>query len=108
MPACTTSELRELVCMPTRRSDSSTTTSRPVCASARATARPTTPAPMTATSADSLMSPLAREPGGPGASCDDRAPAQHRLEQREIGLPDEPDRPRDGGIDRHARRNADD
>src|SRR5262245_4283821 len=53
MPAWMTSELRELVCEPKVGSLSTTITSRPASASARATARPTTPAPITATSIDS-------------------------------------------------------
>src|SRR6185369_16088730 len=47
MPAWITSELRELVCVPIASSASRITTSRPASASARATARPTTPAPIT-------------------------------------------------------------
>ena len=47
MPAWITSELRELVWLPISPSRSSTTTSRPAIASARATASPTTPAPTT-------------------------------------------------------------
>src|SRR4051812_29926234 len=50
MPAWITSELRELVCVPIALSASSTTTSRPLMASSRATASPTTPPPITATS----------------------------------------------------------
>src|SRR6476646_11336237 len=47
MPAWITAELRELVCVPIASSASRITTSRPDRASARATARPTTPAPIT-------------------------------------------------------------
>src|SRR5918992_55183 len=56
MPACITSELRELVCMPIALSASRMTTSRPASAKARATARPTTPAPITAASTRSTRS----------------------------------------------------
>src|SRR5690348_8882425 len=64
MPAWITSELRELVCIPTCRSDSRTTTSRPARASARATPRPMTPAPITATSADSMVIRAPLDGGG--------------------------------------------
>src|SRR5512140_1616738 len=47
MPAWMTSLLRELVSVPIALAASSTMTSRPVSARQRATARPTTPAPMT-------------------------------------------------------------
>src|SRR6478609_1776090 len=50
MPAWITSELRELVCVPIASSPSRITTSRPARASSRATARPTTPAPITTAS----------------------------------------------------------
>src|SRR6185369_10407232 len=50
MPAWMTSELRELVCVPIASSPSRITTSRPASASARATARPTMPAPITTAS----------------------------------------------------------
>src|SRR5712691_571567 len=50
-----TSELRELLCAPIASSASRMITSRPAVASARATARPTTPAPMTT---DSTLSKL--------------------------------------------------
>src|SRR5581483_3641026 len=50
MPAWMTSELRELVWVPMASSASRMTTSRPCRASARATARPTTPAPSTTAS----------------------------------------------------------
>src|SRR4051812_13120181 len=49
-----TSELRELVCLPIASSASRITTSRPAVANARATARPTTPAPITAASTLSM------------------------------------------------------
>src|SRR5574337_3213 len=51
MPAWTTSLLRALVTVPKALSASTTTTSRPACASARAQASPTTPAPTTTQSA---------------------------------------------------------
>src|SRR6266568_2388724 len=61
MPAWMTSELRELVCVPMASSPSRITTSRPARASARATARPTTPAPMTTASSFSTQQPPPRE-----------------------------------------------
>src|SRR6185369_4136092 len=57
MPAWITSELRELVCVPIASSASRMTTSRPDSASARATARPTTPAPITTASSCSTRQP---------------------------------------------------
>src|SRR3954465_12105894 len=54
MPAWMTSEFRELVCVPMASSASRTTTSRPDRARARATARPTTPAPRTTASTFSM------------------------------------------------------
>src|SRR6185436_2761212 len=54
MPAWITSELRELVCVPMASSPSRMTTSRPARASARATASPTTPAPITTASTLSM------------------------------------------------------
>ena len=57
MPAWITSLLRELVWLPIRRSASSTITSRPACASVRATASPTTPAPTTTHSVRSIAAP---------------------------------------------------
>src|SRR5213078_4273687 len=56
-----TSELRELVCVPIASSASRITTSRPARASARATARPTTPAPTTTASSLSTQQPATRE-----------------------------------------------
>ncbi len=67
MPAWMTSELRELVPVPMASVASATSTSRPVRASARAIARPTTPAPMTTQSISALMGyPFfsARSPAG--------------------------------------------
>src|SRR5574338_638239 len=55
MPAWMTSELRELVWVPNAASASRMTTSRPASASRRATASPTTPAPITAQSILSVM-----------------------------------------------------
>src|SRR4029077_7278675 len=55
MPAWITSELRELVCVPIASSASRITTSRPAMASARATARPTRPAPITMHSTLSML-----------------------------------------------------
>src|SRR5688572_30443768 len=57
MPAWMTSELRELVWVPIASSASRITTSRPAIASARATARPTTPAPTTTASSFSTRQP---------------------------------------------------
>src|SRR4051812_5937904 len=73
MPAWITSELRELVCIPTCRSASRTTTSRPVRARARATPRPMTPAPITATSADSIVISVPLDGGGVGGVAAERA-----------------------------------
>src|SRR5262245_32672548 len=50
-----TSELRELVCVPIASSASRTRTSRPDTARARATASPTTPAPITTASTRSII-----------------------------------------------------
>src|SRR5215831_10107814 len=67
MPAWITSLLRELVPVPIAPSRSSTITSRPASAKARATARPTTPAPMTTVSifsADTMRPILNEGPRG--------------------------------------------
>src|SRR5262245_44437691 len=69
MPAWMTSELRELVCVPNVSSASSTTTSRPVMASARATARPTTPAPITTASSLSTRELPLKKQGEAAAYC---------------------------------------
>src|SRR5919201_604049 len=61
MPAWMTSELRELVCVPIASSASRITTSRPARARARATPRPTTPAPMTTASSFSNEQASPRE-----------------------------------------------
>src|SRR5215467_2943752 len=63
MLAWITSLLRELVPVPIVPSRSSTTTSRPASAKARATARPTTPAPITTVSTCSAdtMRPILNE-----------------------------------------------
>src|SRR5215470_17684480 len=63
MPAWITSLLRELVPVPIVPSRSSTITSRPASANARATARPTTPAPTTTVSTCSAdtMRPILNE-----------------------------------------------
>src|SRR6185369_12820681 len=75
MPAWMTSELRELVCVPIASSASTITTSRPASASARATARPTTPAPMTtASTLSTQQAPLDEE----GARAAQRGDARHR------------------------------
>src|SRR5688500_4068674 len=58
MPAWITSELRELVWVPIASSASRITTSRPAMARARATARPTTPAPITTASSFSTQQQL--------------------------------------------------
>jgi len=55
MPAWITSLLRELVSLPMASAASSTRTSLPATASARATARPMIPAPATTHSALSVM-----------------------------------------------------
>jgi hypothetical protein len=54
MPAWITSLLRDEVSVPTASAASSTTTSRPPSASARATASPMTPAPTTMHSTESM------------------------------------------------------
>src|SRR6185503_21201973 len=65
MPAWITSELRELVCVPIASSASRITTSRPAWASARATARPTTPPPTTtASSFSTQQEPFQGKRGG--------------------------------------------
>src|SRR5262245_50935826 len=75
MPAWITSELRELVCVPIASSASTITTSRPSRASARATARPTTPAPITTASSFSTQDePFEAEGGDAGK----RGHARHR------------------------------
>src|SRR5688500_13487534 len=67
MPAWITSELRELVWVPMASSASRITTSRPARASARATARPTTPAPTTTASSFSTdQIPLEEKRTGAG------------------------------------------
>ena len=57
MPAWITSLLRELVSVPIMPAASSTITSCPASASWRATARPTTPAPITTQSTRSMPNP---------------------------------------------------
>src|SRR4030081_2944844 len=56
MPAWITSLLRDDVTVPIPSAASSTTTSRPACASCRAIARPITPAPITTHSTLSIPS----------------------------------------------------
>src|SRR5512138_2917570 len=74
MPAWITSELRELVCVPMASSASRITTSRPARARARATARPTTPAPITTASSFSTQkTPFHQE----GAEAAQRGGARH-------------------------------
>src|SRR5260221_4617546 len=73
MPAWITSEFRELVCVPIAFSASRITTSRPDRARARATARPTTPAPITtASSFSTRQPPLEDERPDPGKRRDRR------------------------------------
>src|SRR5687768_3797108 len=75
MPAWMTSELRELVWVPIASSASRITTSRPAMARARATARPTAPAPITTASSLSMKAkPMEAESGD---SCE-RGSARHR------------------------------
>src|ERR1041384_160650 len=57
MPAWITSLLRDEVAVPMPSAASSTTTSRPACASRRVIARPTTPAPITTHSTLSIRGP---------------------------------------------------
>src|SRR5689334_9880820 len=124
MPAWITSELRELVCIPTWRSASRTTTSRPARASSRATPRPTTPAPMTATSADSLIDPPRATTRGSGCTGQDLSVvgarlqrhgrgsdlgtllAQRRLEQLEVPAAQQPGGERGEGEGGDAHRDA--
>src|SRR4051812_451094 len=75
MPAWITSELRELVWLPMASSASRITTSRPASASSRATARPTTPAPITTASTRSTGEPPFEEPR---AHAGERGDACHR------------------------------
>src|SRR5262249_44438440 len=107
MPAWITSLLRELVPVPIVLSRSSTITSRPASAKARATARPTTPAPITTVSicsTDTMRSPSGDSKGlrgrvryfGPddGESADTRTAARRGLAGDRAG------RSRRGGDDR--------
>src|SRR3954470_21246525 len=75
MPAWMTSELRELVCVPKASSASRMITSRPRNARARATARPTTPAPRTTESTRSadkvLLDEERAEPAKRGSRCEE-------------------------------------
>src|SRR5687768_17356107 len=83
MPAWITSELRELVCEPIASSASRITTSRPARASARATARPTTPAPITtASSFSTQQEPLEHEGADAGERRDARHGARRAVEGR--------------------------
>src|SRR5688572_15144490 len=83
MPAWITSELRELVCEPIASSASRITTSRPARASARATARPTTPAPITtASSFSTQQEPLEHEGAYAGERRDARHGARRAVEGR--------------------------
>src|SRR5678816_2250843 len=82
MPAWMTSELRELVCVPIASSASRITTSRPDRASARATARPTTPAPITtASSRSTCQPPLEKKCPQPG----ERRGVGHRARAAVVG-----------------------
>ena len=80
MPAWITSELRELVWLPISPSASSTTTSRPARASARATASPTTPAPTTMQSTRSIPSFLAASASAPPVAMRDVTRDKHTSE----------------------------
>src|SRR5512134_3357222 len=75
MPAWMTAELRELVWVPIASSASRITTSRPAMASARATARPTTPAPITTASSFSMEEQAVE---GEGADAGDGRGGRHR------------------------------
>src|SRR5262245_61933912 len=82
-----TSELRELVWVPMASSASRITTSRPDRASARAAARPTTPAPITtASSRSTRQAPFEEERPQPGerggVGHRPRAAVERRAEQR--------------------------
>src|SRR6185436_13729766 len=105
MPAWITSELRELVCVPMAASLSRMTTSRPASARARATARPTTPAPMTtASSLSTSQHPFegkgedARDGGdaGHGARSAVERDPEKRAEQRAGSKSDSTDQGRGG------------
>src|SRR5919198_116307 len=97
MPACITSELRELVCVPIASSASAITTSRPAIARARAQARPMTPAPMTSASTLSMEKELLDEKGA-------RAGKRHGGGQGpRAGFEGEPKPRAHGGADRELR-----
>ncbi|KAG1310508.1 hypothetical protein G6F63_016369 [Rhizopus arrhizus] len=83
-----TSELRELVPVPMASVASATSTSRPDWASARAIARPTTPAPMTTQSTSTLMALSFRtgNPPGSGRSRRHGRPAAVRCCGRSVRL----------------------
>src|SRR5258706_14317658 len=92
------SELPDLVGLPIASSDSRITTSRPAAASARATARPTTPAPMTTASTRSTGEPPFEEEG---RDAGERGDARHRPRGAvEDGAEDRADRRADGEADR--------
>src|SRR3990170_4270329 len=103
MPAWITSELRELVWVPIASSASRITTSRPAIASARATARPTTPAPITTASSFSTQQQLLESEGtdageGRHAGHRPRAAVERGAEQRaDDGPGGEADRADQGG-----------
>src|SRR6185436_8282839 len=81
MPAWITSELRELVWVPMASSASRITTSRPDMARARATARPTTPAPITtASSFSTFQEPFEEKRPGPGERRDRGEGARRAVE----------------------------
>src|SRR5262245_53039195 len=87
MPAWMTSELRELVCVPMASSASRITTSRPDRARARATASPTTPAPITTASSFSTCQPPFEEERAQPGECGGighraRTAVESRAEQR--------------------------
>src|SRR5262245_53853600 len=105
MPAWMTSLLRELVPVPIALSRSSTITSRPASAKARAIARPTTPAPITTVSIFSTdtMRPILNE--GPCGRVryfeqDDGESAETRAATRRRLAGDRARRSRRGGGDR--------
>src|SRR5512134_2722629 len=89
MPAWITSLLRALVAVPNAFSASTMITSRPACASARAQARPTTPAPTTTQSTRSCdMAALSRRTHRRQAVADSR-----RAPERALTMPGVTDTP---------------
>src|SRR5882672_11310643 len=117
MPAWMTSELRELVCVPIASSVSMMTTSRPDRASARAAAKPTTPAPTTTASTLSMRHRSFEEEcaqaGNGGQGCERARAAVERgaeagADQRAAGEADCADQGRGaaGGLGKRGKRGS--